>query len=142
MSGVKHAECWSSEWARAQVVLAQEAFALGFALVLLVAIGLTGGAVWPVGMTAAGWASAVVSGVLYYALAYWFYLTALREVPAPIAAVSFYLIPVFGVAGGILLLGDRLDASQWVGVAIVLAAIRAIFRRTSGPKPALDLQVT
>ncbi len=119
----------------AQVVLAQEAYALGFALVVVVGIGLTGGAVWPVGMTPAGWASAVTSGVLYYALAYWFYLTALRAVPASIAAASFYLIPVFGVAGGILLLGDRLVPSQWVGVAIVLAAIAVIFRRTSTASP-------
>jgi probable blue pigment (indigoidine) exporter len=115
----------------AQVVLAQEAYALGFALVLVAAVGLAGGVVWPVGMTAAGWASAVASGVLYYALAYWFYLTALREVPASIAAVSFYLIPVFGVAGGVLLLGERLAPNQWVGVVIVLAAITVIFRRTS-----------
>ena len=126
----------------AQVVLAQEAYALGFALVLVAAVGLTGGVVWPVGMTAAGWASAVTSGVLYYALAYWFYLSALREVPASIAAVSFYLIPVCGVAGGVLLLGERLDPSQWVGVAIVLGAVTIIFRRTSAAESLLDLQVT
>ena len=109
----------------AQVVLAQEAYALGFSLLVVAAIGLTGGSVWPVAMTAAGWASAVASGVLYYALAYWFYLTALREVPAPIAAMSFYLIPVFGVAGGFLLLGERLEPGQWVGVAIVLGGDHA-----------------
>jgi drug/metabolite transporter (DMT)-like permease len=126
----------------AQVVLAQEAYALGFALIVVAAIGLTGGSVWPVGVTPAGWGSAVTSGVLYYALAYWFYLTALREVPAPIAAMSFYLIPVFGVAGGFLLLGERLEPGQWVGVAIVLGAITTIFRRTSAARPLLDLQAT
>ncbi len=124
----------------AQVVLAQEAYALGFALVVVVGIGLTGGVVWPDGMTAAGWASAVTSGVLYYALAYWFYLTALRAVPASIAAVSFYLIPVFGVAGGILLLGERLEPSQWLGVAIVVTAITGIFRRTSAASPPLTFK--
>jgi probable blue pigment (indigoidine) exporter len=126
----------------AQVVLAQEAYALGFSLIVLAAIGLTGGSVWQAGLTPAGWASAVASGVLYYALAYWFYLTALREVAAPIAAMSFYLIPVFGVAGGFLLLGERLEPGQWIGVAIVLGAIALIFRRTSAAQPVLDLLVT
>ena len=51
--------------------------------------------------------------------------------PASLAAVSFYLIPIFGVAGASLLLGERLEPSQWVGVAIVLAAVLLITRRTS-----------
>lgn len=119
----------------AQVILAQEAYALGFTLILVAAIGVTGGPVWPDGVTVSGWTSAVLSGVLYYALAYWFYLTALRDVPASIAAVSFYLIPIFGVAGGIVLLGERLEPSQWAGVAIVLAAILIIFRRTTMASP-------
>ena len=46
-----------------------------------------------------GWVSAVGSGALYYASAYWFYLNALRAVPASFAAVSFYLIPIFGMVG-------------------------------------------
>jgi drug/metabolite transporter (DMT)-like permease len=35
------------------------------------------------------------------------------------------------VAGASVLLGERLDPSQWVGVAIVLAAVLMITRRTS-----------
>ena len=76
---------------------------------------------------------AVASGVLYYAAAYWLYLTALRRAPASLAAVSFYLIPVFGVAGGQSLLHERFEASQWVGVTIVLAAVLSAYvgqRRT------------
>ncbi|HEX7474142.1 MAG TPA: DMT family transporter [Candidatus Limnocylindrales bacterium] len=115
----------------AQVVLAQQAYALIFAVALVGAVWLLGGAVEPAGPTAAGWASAIASGVLYYGLAYWLYLSALRRVPASFAAVSFYLIPVFGVAGGFLFLGERLDPGQWIGVVAVLAAIYAIFRRTS-----------
>lgn len=57
------------------------------------------------------------------------YLTALRNVPASMAAVSFYLIPLFGVAGGFLLLGERLDPRQWVGAVIVLSAVLLIIRR-------------
>ena len=106
----------------AQVVLAQQAYALGFAAVVGVAAALLGGANGTV-ITPLGLASATASGVLYYAAAYWFYLSALRRVPASVAASSFYLIPVFGVAAGSLLLGDRLEPVQWIGVGIVAVAV-------------------
>ena len=116
----------------AQVVLAQEAYALAFALVLLALDALFGGMA-PLGaVTPDAWISAIVSGVLYYGLAYWFYLSALRGTPASTAAVSFYLIPIFGVAGGFVLLGERLGPGQWVGVVVVLAALLGIFRQTLG----------
>jgi drug/metabolite transporter (DMT)-like permease len=112
----------------APVVFAQQAYALGFALLVIIAIALAGGQVRPESVSPLGLASAVTSGVLYYAAAYWLYLSALRAVPASIAAVSFYLIPIFGVAGAYLLLGERLDARQWVGAVVVLVAVFAIIR--------------
>ncbi len=121
----------SSSDSTAQVVVAQQAYALGFAFVLVAAVWVLGGAVRPESVSPAGWASAIGSGVLYYGLAYWLYLSALRTVPASIAALSFYLIPVFGVAGGFVFLGDRLQPSQWAGAVVVLVAIAVILRRTS-----------
>lgn len=112
-----------------QVVLSQQAHALGLALVVVLIVGLVGGQVVPTALTPLGLASAVGSGALYYAGAYWFYLGALRRVPASFAAVSFYLIPIVGVAAGALLLGERLDLRQWVGAVIVLAAVLAIIRQ-------------
>jgi drug/metabolite transporter (DMT)-like permease len=114
-----------------QVVLAQQGHALVLALVLVLMVGLAGGQVVPEALTALGLASALGSGVLYYAGAYWFYLGALRHVPASYAAVSFYLIPIVGVAAGALLLGERLDPRQWVGAVIVLASVFAIIRMPS-----------
>jgi drug/metabolite transporter (DMT)-like permease len=114
-----------------QVIVAQQAYAIAFALVLVVAAWLLGGAPLPQGVSVAGWVSAIASGVLYYGLAYWLYLSGLRHMPASLAAVSFYLIPVFGVAGAFLLLGERLAPSQWIGVAIVLSAILLVLRRNS-----------
>ncbi len=110
------------------VVLAQEAYALVLAVALIIVVGLAGGTVAPTRLTPLGLGSAIVSGALYYAGAYWFYLGALRRVPASLAAVSFYLIPIVGVAGGALLLGERLEPRQWVGAAIVLGAILGIMR--------------
>jgi drug/metabolite transporter (DMT)-like permease len=109
----------------AQVVFAQQAFALLFAAIVgVAAAALDGSGLGSI--TTLGIASAVASGVLYYAAAYWLYLTALRRVPASLAASSFYLIPVFGVMAGSLLLGDRLEPVQWIGVAIVAAAVVVI----------------
>jgi drug/metabolite transporter (DMT)-like permease len=123
----------------AQVVVSQQAHALVLAFVLVVAAWVLDGAVLPVAVSPIGLASAIGSGVLYYGLAYWLYLTGLRQVPASIAAASFYLIPIFGVAGGFLFLGERLEPGQWAGAAIVLAALAVIMGRTraaaSRPSP-------
>ncbi len=116
-----------------QVVLAQQAHALALALVLVVLVGVAGGAIRPTSLTALGLGSAVGSGVLYYAGAYWFYLGALRHVPASIAATCFYLIPIVGVVAGAVLLGERLRPEQWVGAAVVLVAILAIIRQAALP---------
>ena len=89
----------------------------------------------PTALTPLGLASAIGSGVLYYAGAYWFYLGALRHVPASFAALSFYLIPIVGVAAAVLL-GERLEPQQWLGAVVVLGAILAIFwlgRRDAEP---------
>ena len=119
--------------ATAPVVATQQAYAIGLALALVAGLWVLGGAVWPDGVTPAGWLSAAGSGVLYYGVAYWLYLSALRVVPASFASSSFYLIPVFGVTAGLLFLGERLDPSQWVGAAIVLVAVLTILRRAEDP---------
>ena len=123
------------------VVAVQEAYALAFALVVLSAATVFNGGFRMPSISTLGWLSAIGSGVLYYAAAYWFYLTGLRAAPASFAAAAFYLIPVFGVAGGAILLGERLDASQWVGAAIVIGAVIMLaWRQSAGgaclPAPA------
>ena len=125
--------------ATAPVVMTQQAHAIGLALALVAGLWVLGGAVWPDGVTPAGWLSAAGSGVLYYGVAYWLYLSALRVVPASFASSSFYLIPVFGVTAGLLSLGERLDPSQWVGAAIVLVAVLTILRRAEDPVTASPL---
>ena len=114
----------------APVVFAQQAHALGFALVVCLSLALAGGQLIPNAVTPVGVASALGSGVLYYAAAYWFYLSALRRVPASYAAVSFYLIPIFGVAGGYLFLGERLQPTQWAGILVVLTSTALILWTT------------
>ena len=107
------------------VVLAQQVHALAFAALIVLGVAATGGVVLPGRLSSGAIVSAVASGLLYYALAYSIYLTALRSVPASVAAASFYLIPIFGV-GVAWLFGERLQPLQWVGGALVVAAVAAI----------------
>jgi len=110
-----------------QVVLAQQAHAFVFVLLAVVAAMLLGAGPIPSQVGPIALASAAVSGALYYAGAYWFYLGALRRVPASLASVSYYLIPVVGIAASALVLGERLDPRQWVGVIVVLTAVVGAF---------------
>lgn len=112
----------------ASIVAAQQAYALGFALVIAAIAWVVGGAAWPTSPSTIGLASAAVSGVLYYGLAYWMYLWALRRMPASIAAASFYLIPVFGLVASFLVLDERLTTLQSIGAGVVLLAVLGIAR--------------
>lgn len=109
-----------------QVVFVQQAHALLLALGLVLVVAAVDGSRGPTSLSPLGIASAVGSGVLYYAGAYWFYLGALRQVPASLAAVSFYLIPIVGLAASAVVLGERLQPQQWLGALIVLAALLGI----------------
>lgn len=56
--------------------------------------------------------------------------------PASVAAVSFYLTPVFGV-GLAVLAGERLEPLQVAGAAVVVGAVAAItVRAAADPAPA------
>lgn len=108
------------------VVLAQQAAALVFALVLVTVVGVAGGPGWELdGVPVAVLVGAAASGVLYYGLGFWFFLTGLRQVPASYAGSFLPLIPVFGVAAGYLV-GERLEPRQWLGAVVIVAATVAL----------------
>lgn len=79
-------------------------------------------------------ATIIFSGLLYYALAYWLYLQALRSIPASVAGSFFNLIPVFGVIGSLVFLHESLTPLQWLGAALIIGAAMVILRRkVKGP---------
>ena len=97
------------------VVLAQQGVALVFAVSLATVVEVARGSGWDAGdLDAGGWAAAVISGVVYYGAAFWFYLAGLRRVTASVAGSFLPLIPVFGVAAGYVV-GERLSERQWLG---------------------------
>ena len=51
----------------------------------------------------------------------------LRHVTAALAGVFLTLIPVFGVAGA-MVVGERLEPRQWVGAIIVVASVGLLMR--------------
>jgi drug/metabolite transporter (DMT)-like permease len=114
-----------------QVVFSQQVHALAFTIPALLVVAALGIPVLPTAVSPVALASALGSGVLYYAAAYLFYLSALRRVQASLAAASFYLIPVVGLTAGGLLLGERLEPYQWAGAALVIGAVVGILRGSS-----------
>lgn len=114
------------------IVLAQQLYALALVLVVLAGVALAGGVIVAPAVSAVGLASALASGLLYYAFAYSLYISALRHVPASVAAVSFYLIPVFGVALAAAF-GERLEPIQWAGAVLVISAVAVITVRAARP---------
>lgn len=116
------------------LIALQQTVALGWAL-----------AIWPVewsgdllaslAMVSSGrWGWAVASGVVYYALAFWFYITGLRQIPAGQAALFLNLIPIFGVGSAYLFLGERLALIQGLGAGLILAAVMGIGRLYNSDK--------
>jgi drug/metabolite transporter (DMT)-like permease len=75
-----------------------------------------------------------LSGLMYYAAAFWFYLKALRSVPATTASIFLNLTPVFGVASAYTFLGERLTLSQWTGAATILLSVLALLTWAAAPK--------
>lgn len=115
------------------VVLVQQLAALGFALLLVAVVQLLVGDAWDIAsLTPAMWLAAAASGVLYYGLAFWFFLTGLRQVSASVAGSFITLVPVFGVAAGFLV-GERLDARQWAGALVVVSAVAVVAARQTRP---------
>lgn len=121
------ARIWAAGEVSLRVTLHQQVAALAFAALLagVVGIGGSGGLAGPLPLMevpVGAWVAAVLSGAIYYGLAFWLYLTALREVEASVAGLSLTLVPVFGV-GAALLAGERLAPRQWIGAVLVVGSV-------------------
>jgi drug/metabolite transporter (DMT)-like permease len=110
------------------VVLLQQGSAFGFAVALGLGAFITGHAGSLADVSATGWASALTAGALYYGVAFWFYLHALRRCTPAVAGLFINLVPVFGISSAALLLEERLTSRQWVGSALILVAVTAVAR--------------
>ncbi|UEX77641.1 DMT family transporter [Spiribacter halobius] len=96
--------------------------------VLVIALGLGLTRLGLEGVTFGVLALAAASGIIQYALAFWFYLFALQRLPANVAAFYLTLIPVFGVGAAFVFLGEALTLLQWLGAVCVIVSVGAISR--------------
>jgi drug/metabolite transporter (DMT)-like permease len=76
-----------------------------------------------VGLAPSGWASLVFLAIGSTVLAYAWYLRGVAELGAGTAASYISLVPVFGVAASVLVLGESLNTSLLVGGALAMAGV-------------------
>ncbi|MCG8318214.1 MAG: DMT family transporter [Cytophagales bacterium] len=68
------------------------------------------------------WLLAIGSGIIQYALAFLLYLIALKNIPVSRAAFYIALIPVFGVASAVVMIGEQPGTMQWVGGLLIVGS--------------------
>jgi drug/metabolite transporter (DMT)-like permease len=110
------------------IVALQQSVALVWALAIWPIEWVRGSGVELTSISLATWGWAALSGVLYYALAFWCYIIGLRQLPASLAGLFLNLIPIFGVGGAYLFLGERLTVAQWIGGTLILLAVVLVLR--------------
>ncbi|BDG01728.1 DMT family transporter [Anaeromyxobacter oryzae] len=108
-----------SEAPPAQTLLYQ----LGVGFVLLLAVALGSGQAGRVSLTPVAWGSLAFQGVVVSFASYltWFWL--LRRYLATRLSVFSFMTPIFGVAFGVVVLGDPISKTFAGGAVLVLAGI-------------------
>jgi drug/metabolite transporter (DMT)-like permease len=123
---------------------------------LTVALQLTMGLIWavaiwplelrgnPVGYVLAlspgELAGGAISGLMYYAAAFWFYVKALRSIRASVAGGFLNLTPLFAIATAYIFLGERLTQSQWIGAMAILLSVFALLTWSASPRARISTE--
>jgi drug/metabolite transporter (DMT)-like permease len=82
----------------------------------------------PISLTT--WIWAALSGIVYYGLAFWFYISGLKQTTAGQAGFFLNLIPIFDLTAAFLFLNEQLTVLQWLGAFLILLAVFALSRLT------------
>jgi drug/metabolite transporter (DMT)-like permease len=110
-----------------QIAIAQQFVALVFFVITMIAASVL--QVEPIHFTGNILNSlllAMVVGILGSGVGFWLYLCALRHQSVSENSLYLTLIPIFGVIGAYLLLGERLSLLQGFGGAFILMAVTGI----------------
>ena len=115
------------------VVFLQQASALAFAVLVLFAVSVQ--SLHSIDATASQLISAILSGGLYYGVAFLLFVSGLRRTSAARAGMFLTLIPVFGLFFSALLLGETMDAGQLVGSTVVVGSMSVLaLRQANDPR--------
>ncbi|MDR2113277.1 MAG: DMT family transporter [Candidatus Accumulibacter sp.] len=56
----------------------------------------------------------------------WAWYTIVRRLPVAVSSLSSLIVPLIGVAGGMLLLGEQPNRAEWFGMACILGAVATV----------------
>jgi len=103
------------------------------AVVSAVALALDGGPVFHAAPTAAAWAGIAYSTLIGTVFAYVLWFQVVQRLPASVAGLGTLLVPVFGMAAGMLMLGERPTIPDLVGFALIFLAGLLALGGPAGP---------
>ena len=83
--------------------------------------------------SANGWFAILYNVFLAGTLAHWAWFTLARTLPVAVSSMSSLPVPVVGVFAGMVVLGERPGPSEWIALALVVAALVAVLW---APRPA------
>src|SRR5258707_3103670 len=107
--------------------------AMGVAALLVTVPGVVAGGRSMFRPVALGEGAAI--GLLSSVVPYWLELEALRRVPARVFGVWMSLQPAVAAVIGLVMLGQRLSAAEWAGIACVVVASAGAARGSAGAAP-------
>ncbi|MFV8819860.1 EamA family transporter [Haliea sp. E17] len=96
---------------------------LVFAALSLLTEDYSGGWRWLADVGPRSWLSVLYAGWLAGGLAFWLWTVLLTRYPASQVAPFSLGVPVVGMFAGIVVLGEEVSRLQWIGSALVMAAL-------------------
>lgn len=74
----------------------------------------------------AAWFAILYNIVFAGTIAHWAWFTLARTLPVAVSSLSSLPVPVVGVFAGMLVLGERPGAAEWIALALVVSALVAV----------------
>jgi drug/metabolite transporter (DMT)-like permease len=87
-------------------------------------------------ISAKAWFAIAYNIFLAGTLAHWAWFTLARTLPVAVSSLSSLPVPVVGVFAGMLFLGERPGATEFIALALVLASLFAVLSQPRGRRPA------
>jgi drug/metabolite transporter (DMT)-like permease len=74
------------------------------------------------------WAGVLYNVLISFAFAHWAWIKIATSVPVSVFSISMLVIPVIGVLGGIVFLGERPSLAEVAALLLVLGALATVIR--------------
>lgn len=77
-------------------------------------------------LSATAWFAILYNIVFAGTIAHWAWFTLARTLPVAVSSLSSLPVPVVGVFAGMIVLGERPGAAEWIALALVVSALVAV----------------